>query len=285
MLRATFFIVWLCTIASSCLSADLITLGDEMMYDLRIVGEIQVGDFDRIAAHVIDESGACCALVLDSPGGDVLEAIKIGELIRDNLMNTDVDMFRQCNSACFLIWAAGVIRSASGANSFGMHRPIYDRAYFSTLSAEEAEKEYRKLDALVRSYLFRMNVPVELVDEMFRTSFDSPVNYSGDEMVSRVGKTAPAFEEWLEAKCGSLLSPDERADWEQLQVAKKCSGKIGEYTSIISPELHREICGRLKEYSVGYVTYVESRARAYSSCAAESILDARLTYIRRLQNR
>jgi hypothetical protein len=58
-------------------------------------------------------------LVLDSPGGFVLEARRIADLVEANGLDTRID--RECHSACVDIFAAGQIRTMRRGSVVGLH--------------------------------------------------------------------------------------------------------------------------------------------------------------------
>src|SRR5262249_28583042 len=84
---------------------------------LFVTGPIDQGDDERFAA-VLD--GDVTTVSLTSNGGRVLEAVAIGRLIRARGLNTEVPI--SCVSACALVWAGGVKRTAVGR--VAMHCPI-----------------------------------------------------------------------------------------------------------------------------------------------------------------
>jgi len=118
---------------------------------------------------------------LDSNGGDGLEAMKIGRLIRKLHLSTSAPLTWGddtlvcpnyiekkknapdacvCYSSCFLIWAGGVSRHG---NSISVHRPYFSKEYFKGLSAEEAKKKYRDLSNGVKNYLIDMDIPIQVI--------------------------------------------------------------------------------------------------------------------------
>ncbi len=58
-------------------------------------------------------------VTLDSPGGLVLEALTIAEIVRRDRLDTYVA--HMCASSCFNVFAAGVKRTASREASIGVH--------------------------------------------------------------------------------------------------------------------------------------------------------------------
>jgi hypothetical protein len=145
--------------APAARGATLITLEDECRgRQLLIQGPIEQGDFERVRARLtalvsdetlpeVQDPETLWTVRLDSPGGDVAEAMRIGRLLRDALAITDVsyrfarredgvydfqraadsvcldgdhrldgcapDVVKaECAGACLLIWLAGADRFA-----------------------------------------------------------------------------------------------------------------------------------------------------------------------------
>ena len=108
---------------------------------------------------------------LDSPGGDVMEAIEIGRIIRSRFLTTGA-VKQQCSSACVFILIAGVMRAVSDAARIGLHRPYFDPAYFSSLSAEQARSKYNELVEQLRRYFFEMGGDERAFRILMRTPSD-----------------------------------------------------------------------------------------------------------------
>lgn len=96
---------------------------------ISVVGEIVPGDFDRVqlAATTLSNMGAPSVVRFDSPGGSIEEALKIADLVRDLWGTTwilgrsagvgDPDgSFVMCDSACALIFVAGIERRYTMSN-------------------------------------------------------------------------------------------------------------------------------------------------------------------------
>lgn len=89
-----------------------------------ITGEIVPGDADRFLQSVrqANDSGEFVANVrLDSPGGNLLEGVKIADAIRFGKTSTNVGRTAVCASACFLMFAAGSTKNASYGAQVGVH--------------------------------------------------------------------------------------------------------------------------------------------------------------------
>lgn len=129
---------------------------------LMLRGAIEMGDAHALATRLKADPGLR-VLRLDSYGGSVKGAIELGEIVRRAKLTTLVDASRDvCDSACTMIFAAGVARhylnaeamteGFSGQAGLGYHRSYMrgDRVTPPTLS-DEGERlmmaYYRKMGA------------------------------------------------------------------------------------------------------------------------------------------
>jgi len=89
-----------------------------------ITGEIVPGDAEKFSQSVrqANDSGKFVANVrLDSPGGNLLEGVKIADAIRFGKTSTNVSKTAVCASACFLMFAAGSSKNVSYGAQIGVH--------------------------------------------------------------------------------------------------------------------------------------------------------------------
>ncbi len=169
---------------------------------LVLKGEIKRGDLAKLNAEIERVPMFIEWVSLDSPGGDVLEAMRIGTLVRTLSVRV---VALTCNSACVLIWVAGVERSAAG--DLGLHRPFFDKHYFSGLSKAQAEIKYNDLLRQVETYLREMLVPQEAIELIARTESAGVARVgetSNLPLYAKLAASAPAFAEWLLSKCGKF---------------------------------------------------------------------------------
>lgn len=99
-------------------------------------GEILPGDLQRVR-NVLDAQGNV-PILLHSNGGRVGEALQIAELIRTRRLTTHLPPKAVCASACVLIFAGGVVRTADRTARIGVHMG-------SGLLNEEAIEMIRKI--------------------------------------------------------------------------------------------------------------------------------------------
>ena len=155
-----------------------------------IVGVIKTGDFDALAEVYRASKGWLQTVALVSPGGNLNEGLRIGQLIRKALLSTSAPLkFSEslevfmvgvgsmdsdpcanrdcvCASTCFVIWVAGSPRSG---NYLGIHRPTFESNYFGAMSPREAERIYERAIKDLGDYLQDMNVPKVYYELLMKT--------------------------------------------------------------------------------------------------------------------
>ena len=202
---------------------------EEELADIWLVGEIEKGDAEKIMKIIEDARQKKLILkdlYLSSNGGNVFEAIKIGNIVRKSFLSTyapysnesDVscppaqnDSSEQydcnCASACFFIWAAGVQRTGK---VLGIHRPYFSEEDFQQIPASEAQKAYVFMSEKVRSYLKYMDIPEQIIEKIFNTG-SKDILYLDQDTVESLEWT-PFFDEYIGAGC-SKLSAEEAKDF------------------------------------------------------------------------
>ena len=84
-----------------------------------ISGPIELGDYDFIRRYLV--SNPAGTIYLNSNGGTVSEALKIANFFREKGMATHLPRRSVCASACVLLFAGGVIRTAESTAKIGIH--------------------------------------------------------------------------------------------------------------------------------------------------------------------
>lgn len=230
---------WLCWFFVSFFLSTLTTANcaevfRESASRILLVGEIEDGDLDKIRnrfCELVDSADKPVKLGLCTAGGNVLEAIRIGEFAREALLPTEVHESGyvgfgrgKCFSAGIFIVVGSPIRSTFGTYGrfegvdgdphIGVHRPYFEPKHFSGLSAVEASDAYRVLENGVRKYFSDMGAPNAFVEMMFRIS-SSDIKYLTDEQFEEYFPKKEAFvDEWLRAKCTYLTKAENELYWE-----------------------------------------------------------------------
>ena len=177
-------------------------------YTINMKGKIVKGDFDKFITVLSKRKEFPSYITIQSLGGNVYEATKIGTFIREAALGVSVD--KVCGSSCFFILVAGVDRYTNDS-IIAIHRPYYEKDYFSELSLSDAEKKYRELEYRSRNYLKAMGVPTAIVEKMFLMASDEAHNLIPSER-KFLSKRSFAYDEWVKAKC-TALSVNEREDF------------------------------------------------------------------------
>lgn len=135
-----------------------------------IEGPIENGDYGKLLYLLVTEAGNNDGqwiregrqISITSPGGSIEEATKIANLIREAYFK--VMVIRECHSACFLIYAAGVSRLPLGP--IGLHNPYYAKEYARSRSATDLERAMITDASRVKQTLTGFGVNQYLIEKM-----------------------------------------------------------------------------------------------------------------------
>jgi len=218
-----------CNFASSAHSAN-VAIRDKASGLIDLDGEILRSDvpkFAELLRVVRSRQDRPWSVRLNSPGGDVLAAIEIGEMVRKEWMWTIARRSRAevldadeppniCASACVLILAAGAVRIAD-EGSVGIHRPYFDEHLFAGLDRYQAQAKYDQLSQLVRAYLNKMGMPGQLYLEMMKTPSNKIKMPSEEETKNfSLEGVDPAYQEWRRAK--RVATPEQKRNFIGLEL-------------------------------------------------------------------
>lgn len=132
---------------------------------LELVGSIQ-GDFARLIRALSDlaEEAGVPRRILDvnSPGGDVVVAMRAGDVMGDRDWAMRVRAGASCNSACVMLLAAARFRVVLG--EVGIHRVF--AAHSQATSREELARDLESIVAQIRAYLVKHGASPGIVDAM-----------------------------------------------------------------------------------------------------------------------
>lgn len=102
-------------------------------------------------------------VIVDSLGGDVEAAMKLGRLVRDALARVEVSKDATCASACVFILAGGVQRLPLDGRVL-IHRPY--STFTGTRTMAEVRKDRERLRSEIVQFLQEVDVPLSLLDLM-----------------------------------------------------------------------------------------------------------------------
>jgi hypothetical protein len=206
----TSYIFALIILPAQAIAADIaikpwLLKGDEQKIDRLIIdGEIEAGDSKKLIFHAKENpkrfSAALLAgVVLNSNGGNVDEAIKISEILKETLATTMAFAPYKCQSACFYIFAGSAVRYAT-PNTIGVHRPYLPRNIMMDISPAAVERFTTEKYNELGKWLAKNSIPQDIVDKSFQRS-SQEIYWLNNEDLIRVGTRAPWYEEWLIARC------------------------------------------------------------------------------------
>jgi hypothetical protein len=148
---------------------------------------------------------------LDSPGGSVAAAIRIGRLVRKFDGHTTIDKDGRCYSSCALIFIAGVFRINAG--ELGLHRPYLAS---EPLDAEAVRQQAPKIYELVKAYVSEMGVSDLFYQQMMNTEPSKLIRYRDREFQTLFPKEDPVHEEVRvaqEARRHGITTSEYRRRW------------------------------------------------------------------------
>jgi hypothetical protein len=115
--------------------------------------------------------GAGDAVLLSSPGGDLNQAVIMGEIIRSRGLVTAVGVAdvsgrirpSYCASACVLVYAGGKIRIGIEGSMLGVHR------FVTSAPGRDPVAETQRTAGMMLSYMTKMGVSSAVVEAMSET--------------------------------------------------------------------------------------------------------------------
>jgi len=199
---------------------------------LILEGKIERGDYIKVRNFLGDATNfnkMTGEVFVASPGGNVVEALEIGYLIRRLRLSTDAPSQPPpserssgneiihpneltnprnylCTSACFLLFVAGIYREFLWAGRLGLHHP---RLEYKPIGATEnalsmAEEEMRDR---VKNYLEEMNVPDKYLTLMYSTAPNETRLITQAEFNADLKGYVWELRDLLQTKC---LGPNDR---------------------------------------------------------------------------
>jgi hypothetical protein len=229
-------------ICAPTFAANLYYSGESPFSELHIKGEIKKGDYNKMIKIINRQRDVPYQLSVDSPGGNVMEALKIGSFARKYLLRFES---QKCNSACVFILLGSLFKSENKVGTVGLHRPKFNRDYFSKLNAQEATRKYGTLRAIVENYMLTMGASEQLVNKMFSVPSGS-MAYLPKSQVYNMMHSPEGYAEWIISKCGNDLTQQEYQDL----MAFQRNGY---------------------EFDKKYYSFLDSKSTRYFHCELESV--------------
>ena len=188
----------LVTLSISVNAAEIILAGfgdgycdnieSQFCISLLVEGEIIPGDSKKLE----DKMSAATKVFLDkgmkarvgvvyfnSDGGDLIEGLKLGRVIRAALAKTMVDKASHCYSSCVFAFAGGVWRLPVG--EVGIHS-FYAKEAYNAADFKNTSERYNRISKVVNEFLLEMRINRSLLDTMIQIPSKSMKVLSYEEL-------------------------------------------------------------------------------------------------------
>ena len=161
---------------------------------------------------------------IDSNGGSVEEALRIGEIIRSNEMTIWIRPNGKCFSSCVFLLAAGINRLIFG--SVGIHRPFYTKLDANT-PINEVRRQREILNERIRNYLIRMDVSPKLLEDSLGVEPEKiKILTENERMMYRIEGRDAAYDELMTARMAEFYEmPMSEYRTKNQQAISKCDTK------------------------------------------------------------
>ena len=130
------------------------------IYVILFDGPIQDGDYQKLRKLYEKLGKPPTEIALNSLGGSVEEAMRIGDFIEKENISATVPQY--CASSCVLILAGGKYKTVNGR--IGIHRPYLTD---TSIKPSEISTLFPKLKESIKLYFERKGVSPQLSDDMF----------------------------------------------------------------------------------------------------------------------
>jgi len=135
---------------------------DNSRWDIYLEGEIEAGAAERVRQELAQIGSDGADVHLDSPGGSLVDGIRIGRLLRSIAATTNVGVQGRgrCFSACALAFLGGVYRYVPEGSLYGVHR---------VATATHSDRDFdagQIVAAQVAGYIRDMGVDSRLFERM-----------------------------------------------------------------------------------------------------------------------
>jgi hypothetical protein len=150
---------------------------------LMATGTITPGSSQAFAAEIGRRGDYVKTVVLNSPGGSVVDALAMGRLIRERKFATEVEAGRYCASSCPLVFAGGIERRAGDRATIGVHQVAAIKAAAKGPPRDEMSI-VQTISARCERHLGEMGVDVRVWVHAMETPHDKLFVFKPDELKS-----------------------------------------------------------------------------------------------------
>src|ERR1700722_10779075 len=193
---------------------------------LIIEGPIESGDYDHFLKVVKDNQGKLADVYLLSPGGDFVEAMKIGRALRalelgsmvpgrnsagqpvcSDPISASIGGVPRNPANCTAASAAFFIH-VGAVERYGLylvvHRPSFPPEQFAKLTESQAQAAFDALQRDARAYMTEMGVPPQVQEQVMGTPPDKGVVLDDKTVRNYFIGEITYQQEWRHAKCAQL---------------------------------------------------------------------------------
>ncbi len=139
-------------------------INGEIDSDLESSMRIALAYLTSVRAKIIQEHQIGALFWVESEGGDVETAMRIGRMLRSINASVWLRSGARCYSSCVFLIAGGVQRTTS-LGAIGIHRPYFG-SMGRNIPPAEVRNRMNTIDNLIVRFLQEMNVPVALLHAM-----------------------------------------------------------------------------------------------------------------------
>jgi hypothetical protein len=175
-------------------------------------GTITPSSSQAFAAEVERRGDYVKTVVLNSPGGSVIDALAMGRLIRARKFATEIEAGKYCASSCPLVFAGGVERRAGDRATIGVHQVAAIKSANVGPPRDEMSIA-QNISARCQRYLREMGVDLQVWVHAMETPHDRLFVFKPDELKSLALVTPPASPRPAELlsngaeRAGTILRP------------------------------------------------------------------------------
>jgi hypothetical protein len=154
-------------------------------------GAITPGISQAFAAEIAKRGDYVKTVVLNSPGGSVVDALAMGRLIRERNISTEVEAGKYCASSCPLVFAGGVERRAGDKAAIGVHQ-VSALATTANAPPRDEMSVAQNISARCQRYLRDMGIDLQVWVHAMETPPDKLFVFRPEELKSlNLVTTAP----------------------------------------------------------------------------------------------
>jgi hypothetical protein len=157
---------------------------------LMATGTITPGSSRTFAAEIERRGDYVKTVVLNSPGGSVVDALAMGRLIRTRKFATEIEAGKYCASSCPLVFAGGIERRAGDRATIGVHQVAAIKSAVNGPPRDEMSIA-QNVSARCQRYLGEMGVDLQVWVRAMETPNDKLFVFKPDELKSLALVTSP----------------------------------------------------------------------------------------------